>query len=413
MERTWSRVSSIIKHCYENVPYYTRSLREIGAEPEDFNGFDDFKNFPVLTRETLQQRRTELLSRIPSSTRYSNSTGGSTGKPVKFFQDGDYFDRSMASIDFSAWLCGYKPGDKNLFLWGSDLDSAQNSTWKMKVNKYLENSVWINMFGISKTTLYSTAERIARWKPKFIFAYTSSARLLAEVFESRRLPAMRNLAIQLTAETVTPEDRLFIESRLGGRIFNRYGSREVSIIAHECPIHEGLHVIVPNNYLEFGEPVKGTAFYPILVTNITNLTMPLLKYEIGDLGKPFNGNPCSCGGGFPKIEHVSGRISDVVVTPSGRLFHGEYFTHLFYGIDGIRRFQVEQISIEDIVVKIEPAGMEFDHSAITGIRNRILGEVDSSLRIRFEITDSIPHGPSGKHRYTISKVTREPGSILV
>lgn len=406
------RIVALLEYCSRHVPYYRKFFEDTGAEPRDFDTLEQFSKFPVLTRSLLAENRESLRSDIPTPKTYRNSTGGSTGSPVTFYQDQDYLFRSLASIDFASDICGYRAGGKQLYLWGSDRDASKNGGWKNRISAYIGNTVWINMFGISQPDLRRLAGQVSGWRPDIIYAYTSSARLLAEVFEKKKLRPLRNTAIQVTAETVTAADREYIGKYLGGEIFNRYGSREVSIVAHECRAHRGLHIFTPTNYLELGNRVRKTGYSPVIITNLTNRAMPLLRYEIGDLALPASEGPCPCGMGFPRIAHVAGRISDLIRTPSGDLFHGEYFTHLFYGLDSVRRFQVEQVTLHELKIRIEMSEFGQSEDIATFLERKIRTEVDASLSLTFEFRDIITPSESGKFRYTLSRLPQVPGMVL-
>jgi phenylacetate-CoA ligase len=61
--------------------------------------------------------------------------------------------------------------------------------------------------------------------------------------------------------------------------------------------------------------------------------MPLILFKIGDRG-------VLCDDGLVKrLARVSGRVTDHFVLSDGSLVHGEYFTHLFYFRDWVKRFQ--------------------------------------------------------------------------
>ena len=47
---------------------------------------------------------------------------------------------------------------------------------------------------------------------------------------------------QVSAEVLLPENRTIIEEVFRGKVFDRYGCREVSVIASECDRHIGRHV---------------------------------------------------------------------------------------------------------------------------------------------------------------------------
>ena len=66
-------------------------------------------------------------------------------------------------------------------------------------------------------------------------------------------PISRN-ASSPRRRVLEPDDRLLLEEVFGCPVFNRYGCREVSVIASECPAHSGLHVMAEGLYLEIETP---------------------------------------------------------------------------------------------------------------------------------------------------------------
>jgi phenylacetate-CoA ligase len=86
--------------------------------------------------------------------------------------------------------------------------------------------------------------------------------------------------------------------------------------------------------------------------------------------------------------------------------HGEYFTHLFYGVPGVRRFQVHQKALHDVDVLIElvEGDRELPAGTLAEIRRKILAQMGERTTVTFKMVDVIPHTPSGKYRFTISDV---------
>ncbi len=85
----------------------------------------------------------------------------------------------------------------------------------------------------------------------------------------------------------------------------------------------------------------------MVVTNLVNRVMPLIRYRIGDMAK--------YGGvidGKVVLDTVVGRTSDIFVNEKKQKIHGEYFTHLFYDLKWVNKFQVVQESVNHINIKI-------------------------------------------------------------
>jgi phenylacetate-CoA ligase len=92
-----------------------------------------------------------------------------------------------------------------------------------------------------------------------------------------------------------------------------------------------------------------------------------------------------------------------ISTPSGKLIHGEYFTHLFYHLPEVSLFQVVQESPANVRVSIvlRPENKDF---AIAKIYEKMKEALGPGVDCQVVTTESIPVPVSGKHRFTISKV---------
>jgi phenylacetate-CoA ligase len=200
-----------------------------------------------------------------------------------------------------------------------------------------------------------------------------------------------------------------IERVFGAPVFNRYGSREVGDIACECEGHQGLHVSAPWQYLEVLRP-DGTACLPeeegeLVITNLTNYAMPLIRYRIGDTGS-WASHACTCGRAWPLLQQVSGRVCDTFVTPEGVNIPGEYFAHMLRTQAWLRRFQIVQESADGIDVYLQPLEevSEGDVAQAESVRLMFQQAVGPTCTVRMHFVREIQPSASGKYLYTISKV---------
>jgi len=152
-------------------------------------------------------------------------------------------------------------------------------------------------------------------------------------------------------------ERKVICQAFGCPVFDFYGAREVMAIAAECEEHMGLHVSVENMVLEVvrdDESASPGEVGSLVITNLTNYSMPLIRYEIGDLGR-FGSAPCSCGRGLPVLEALEGREYELIVNSDGS------YTYLrdletFFGELPVRDYQVVLEGPDLITVKIVEGG---------------------------------------------------------
>jgi phenylacetate-coenzyme A ligase PaaK-like adenylate-forming protein len=406
------RLRDALRFAARRIPFYRSRFEECGLDPTRDPLPAALARVRPLGRDELRRSACDLVDIEASpEDRIEGRTGGSTGEPTRFLLDrADEAAMRAEMLRHFQWV-GIRPGVRHAFLWGADRDSWPYRGLRGALKRRLESFVWINTFDLHEEGLAGVVEELRRFRPRVLVGYASSLVLLARhcLREGTWIPSVA--AIESSAETLTPADRDVVHRAFAAEIFDRYGSREVGNIAHECEAHDGLHVGAERLFVEIvddaGDPVLPGETGRVLVTTLLRRTMPLIRYEIGDLATARDpAATCACGRGLPRIGPVRGRTSDVIRGPSGRLLHGEFFTHLFYEIPGVRRFQVVQEDERRLVVSLvrdeeAPAGV----AAL--LRRRIREEGDPEFDVEVRTVDSIVPGPTGKYRFTFSRLGSE------
>jgi phenylacetate-CoA ligase len=156
-----------------------------------------------------------------------------------------------------------------------------------------------------------------------------------------------------------------------------------------------------------GEPT------PFIATSLLNRVMPFIRYRSEDCGQLINGS-CDCGSHFPLMDLKIARISDSFMLPGGRVVHGEFFTHLMYGSEGISSFQFHQTGLDSVVLWIVPGPGNAD-ARERSIRAAVekVKQLDPTSRIAVEVrtTEAIPLSRAGKHRFIRSDVRSETPAL--
>jgi len=73
-------------------------------------------------------------------------------------------------------------------------------------------------------------------------------------------------------------------------------------------------------------------------TNLINYGMPLIRYKIGDQGS-LDLSQCPYGRGLIRLDNIYGRVVDIFKNEKGELIDGEYFIHLFYFLENVKKFK--------------------------------------------------------------------------
>ncbi len=402
-------LARMLNHCERHVPYYAELISQRGR-PFEQNPESYLAQLPILTKELIRRNFDQLKSDdLPQRRWFYNTSGGSTGEPVRLIQDRAFTDRQMAVQMLSYDWAGRKFGERAVRVWGSERDILQGSVGlKMQTLNRLTNDTWFNAFRMTPQAMHRFVSALNAHPPKLIVAYAQAIYELARFVEREKMTVVPQSAILTSATTLYPFMREKIEAVFQCKVFDRYGSREVGDIACECPSHAGLHVLPWLNYVEVvdekGNPVPPGVEGNLIVTNLSNYAMPLIRYWIGDRGILSPETNCACGRQGQIMAKVSGRNADAFRTADGTLVYGAYFTHLLYFKAWVLKFQVIQTSYASIIFKIVKASSDLRPEELDEIAENTRAVLGRDCAVRFEFVDDIPPSPSGKYRYTISEV---------
>lgn len=399
------KLKKLVEHCYRTVPYYKNNFDKIGVKPDDIRNFDDYKKIPFLSKSDVRKNYDSLISEsFQKKNIFRSSTGGSTGEPLNFCHSLYYRQISDAIIMRYWGWAGWRLADKVAWLWGAPQETAALSMLKGNFLWWLNRRKLLNAFDINEKKMEGLISDIRDFKPKYLNGYATTLETFANFLIAKGVEIDGIKGIFSTAERLFPKQRAIIEKAFGCKVYDQYGSREIFGIAAECP-HGKMHINSDIVHVEF-EVERGSDIGRLILTALDNYAMPLLRYEIGDFGVPSN-ETCACGLPFPVMKLKIGRVTDNFVTPDNRVVHGEYFTHLMYGIDGIERFQFKQVRRDRIELYLVKNGSyaNYTNDRVMGVASEIKKEfcIDTDLRY----VDSIPLTATGKHRFTVSEVARE------
>jgi len=404
------KLHMLIKYANQNIPYYKRMIKEDNIEFTEDTIFDDIKKFPVLTKELIRKHFDELYI-FKDNTYYRNTSGGSTGKAVVFYQDKEYLDWANATKRlFNEWA-GRRIGDPMIKLWGSLRDILEGGQgFKGYLRQQISGVTILNSYRINEREMYEYVKRINNIKPRLLLAFPNSIDELARFIQKHHLSIYSPPAIMTSGGLLYPEVQARIKEVFQAPVFNRYGSREVGDIACNCEENQGLHVIPNIHYIEIlnnrEKEVKTGEIGEIVITSLTNYSMPLIRYKIEDRGI-LSKDECSCGRGFPLLEKVEGRIRSMFRNKQGDLIESGVFIRLFYFRDNVKQFQVIQESLDQMTINLvlkdkqKLKVVKKDFREIGEVTKVIMGD---DTKIKYKIVNEIKHSPSGKYLYTFSKI---------
>jgi phenylacetate-CoA ligase len=403
------RLKKLLHHANDNAPFYHKMFKKYNFDPESVRNVNDLRKLPILTKDIINKNFNDIKAINYSKNKFiPTSTSGSTGTPMKFYIDKKWDACTMAAA-FRVWeWAGYNLGDKMVYLWGAPSD-IHDSRPIDKIRNYMLRTINLNAFNLTDENMGEYTKILNTFKPKIINTYASVIFLFSEYLKKEGIDYIKPYAILTTADMLYPHQRETIVDVFDCDVFDYYSGRDTTLMAAECPEHNGYHLSIENAVVEFiqdNEPVSNGETGNIIITDLCNYTMPFIRYEIGDLGTPSD-EKCSCKRNLPLMKSLKGRIFDFIITPDGKHIPGEYFHYIIidHKIHGIKEFQILQNSINKLTVFIVK-----DTSEKTDDSNRFISiiknKIGENVEIELVYTSSIQRTKSGKLRHVISKVNQ-------
>ncbi|MBI3414642.1 MAG: phenylacetate--CoA ligase family protein [Verrucomicrobia bacterium] len=424
-ERVDTQLDHLLAKATTQSTYY-RDLKLVRRADETARQF--LQRFPILTRETVRERFTDLVidrlrPEITSPASVSKKrydwlvvkTGGTTGVPTAVVHDAYFRDGGRATRLFSQTMCGFPLGTRYFRLWGSEKDLLQQKeSTEKRVLQSLLGEIPMNAFR-AKTAELSAHLATMRRHPevKHLMAYVDASVSLASFAEENSLPRPRLETIMACAGTVLPEWRKILQQTFSAQVFDKYGSRECADLACECSAHDGLHVYSPHAFLEIvdetGRACPSGVTGRFLVTLLNNFSFPMIRYEIGDVGIWAEPRPCACGLPFPRLQSLQGRQDEMLITSDGTRLSSGFIRH-FVGVSMnrqlIREWQFEQTGKDAFVFRYLPMGRAGLDENLRQIRQSFQLALGQMAAIQLQEVAEIPLSPSGKAKWILNNWKR-------
>jgi|ERR1700722_4193627 phenylacetate-CoA ligase len=411
-ENQFKKLSVLLAHAQSHVPYYREVFRALGITSRDIRNFDDFSRLPVLTKDIIRERGRDLVrDDVQLKTLSPHFSGGSTGVPLKFYRSREYMAASDAGIYRNLQQCGWHPGEMIAFFWGSSDKLDRMPGWEFELRQFVRRSYLFDPFRSGEAEMAAWAKRMRSLRPGVILGYASTIARYAAFLEAIRQTPPPIRGVFTTAEKLYRPQREVIERVFQCHAFDCYGSSEVQNISAECAqgkMHINADFVVLEEDLA-DESIQADAPRPFLLTSLQNWSMPFIRYRNDDCGR-LSPDRCSCDNNFPLMRLEIARTTDNFLLPGGRVVHGEYFTHLMYGSDGIANFQFHQTITDQITLLIVPGPGNAEarkrqiQKAVDHIRSLSPAQ---PVRIEVQEVESIPLSSAGKHRFTRSDVNSQ------
>ncbi len=416
------KLQKLIRHCYENVPYYRNVFDGLKLTPNDIKTRADLIKLPILTKQIIKSHYDELISTDISSRKYiDGSTGGSTGTPMRYKEDLHTWN-VMRGVGFRGWTwAGFNVGEKLFTLAGNSLVKKNSDKKKVFIKDLYDRIIMRNKkydcTDITPEALKGYYTEMMSYKPMGIRGYASSLYFLAKYIEQNGLPVCKVKAVFTTGEKLHPKYRYKIQQVFHAPVFDSYGASDGSVNAQECYMHEGLHIGEEHCVIEIvdknGNILPNGEVGHVISTDLNNFVFPFIRYKVGDLAY-IKQELCSCGRKHRLLGEVIGREGRAIYNKQGRPYSSIIIDNMFFKdldfhseecqrlYEKMERFQIRQDKNGDILILIKPVDPKESNDTFSYVLDNFSKFFpDSKVDIKF--VDDIPPLPSGKEDYCVSE----------
>lgn len=387
------KLNAIIHHALATTDYYSK-----------FKTAKCINDFPVLKKDQLKSNLDLFLSSLYKQSEIQfGFTSGSTGSPMKYYYDKLKKEQKINElIYFNGWA-GYLPGMKHI------LNSIGSR--KSKTKLWLQNQIIFDPSKLSKNKLAEFRDTLINKRIKFYVAYPSVLREIANYcFEMGDGPSRFNLkGIIATGEPLSSDTRNLAESVFGCKVLSRYSALEFGVLAQECPEGYMFHLNTLNYYFEVLKVDQDIPADPgeagrLIITDLHNYMMPLLRYEIGDLAI-MDTSHCSCGRKGFVISSLQGRIVDYLLDSLGNKVSFAFLNTLMWPYhENIIRYQFIQDNRLQVILLLQVTQRFPQEKDLKAKLGEALGY---KTEIIVKYVDYIPAFESGKKPFVVNNLVRK------
>lgn len=385
---------SQMRNISQNIPFYIKFFKENNLSVDDFRTIDDLRMLPVIEKRDIRGNPDMFFNaKIKREKCYTSHTSGSTGEPFwSYFDRRTWIRKKYLSKLRARFACGMRPGEKIAIFTTEQSGQVALSNKTNFPRDFILKTVFFSVFDDPETTL----RRFCDFKPQNVYGPPGYFFHLAQMASRKKIATPFLKRIFTSSEIKINPVFDFIRNVFGVDMYDIYGSTEFKEVAWECVRRQGYHINedeVVCEILNIDEPAPKGDAGDIVLTDLRNRAMPLIRYRIGDKGKLLD-TKCPCGRTFALMQPVSGRSSEYILLPDGRQMSPYLLTTSIEKFPGLLQYQFVQETKNDLLVKVV---LDDGHKTnLSDIQKIVREAINGSMNIDVEQTPMIFAEENGK-----------------
>lgn len=397
-------LEKVLERAVRQVPYYREYWQKRGIEKREWT---DLNNWPILTKDEVRKNNHMFLADDCNPQKmYTEYTSGTSGTPLKMYWSKEttleyyaIYERRIKNWHNVNWDMNY------LMLGGRMVIPVEQKRPPFWIkNKYM-NQLYMSSYHLAEGNIDAYIQAINKFNPKYMLGYASSMYSLALLINQTDQKVAPIICAISNAEPLLDHQKELIEDVFGCKMVNTYGMSE--LVTGACTFDNiNEYVIWPEvgkvEILDFDSDKKleNGKVGRIICTSLLNKDMPLIRYETGDSGSI---TKSESGINHYKINELTGRIDDLIITKDGRRIGR--LDPVFKKDFNIKEAQIIQNTLDDFTIKIVPTEQYCERNE-TELAESLIERV-GNCNIKFEQVNTIPRTNTGKFKAVISHVKKQ------
>lgn len=390
-------LNNILLHAISTMPFYNNIKKNSAA----------LESFPVVDKNIIKGNFNSFESTsFLNAKKTKQTTSGSTGTPFMVLHDINKKNRNTADTLYFAELAGYDLGSKLFYLkkWNEQNYKSFSLRWK-------QNIVPIDVFDLDDRAIGELIGRLKNSRSeKNLIGYASAYDAIARYIKKEKLGALEvNVkSIIAMSEMLNDTTKKILGDCFNCEVLSRYSNIENGILAQQIPgsfnnflinsasYHIEILHFNSDKHVKRGEPGR------IIITDLFNYAMPMIRYDTGDVGKYDVIE--KDGVSFPVLKDIEGRKMDVIFNTSGEIISSFVVTNSMWKYDELLQYQFIQKSKRNYLFKLNIEGVFEREGELMEEFKSYLGQ---DAMIDIEYVDQIPVLFSGKRRKVVNLMKEE------
>lgn len=391
-------LSHILHYAVEHTAFYK------GFNPKEIT------DFPVISKTDIIQNMDAMFSSEykPIKEKLKTmSTSGSSGTPFKIYQDPGKVLRNKADLVFFYQIGGYDVGDRMYYMriW-TEINR------KPKAKLFKENFRMLDTSNLDAVGASNFKNIMSSYKrEKVLLAYASSFTALMNHLEKEEKRDWGVKSIFTQAEELPLKIKRKMELTFGCPVMSRYSNQENGMLGQQPSTGESYFRLNKGSYfieflkLDADVPAKEMEEARIVVTDLFNKAVPMIRYDTGDVGV-YQYIEDASGKKHKVLALIKGRKNDYLYSNKKEKLAPQSFSVLMWKYNCIKQYQLIQYNYEEIALKI--VYKEDFNGDETKIESQLIHDIQQlfgpSTKIHIQKLKNIPIAESGKRKYIISKI---------